>query len=76
VHGDVERLIVVTKLDRPPRFDGRDTVVARAQTQDAAARQLAYAGDDTPPRRERDDIGASFTSWISNFASPKPAASR
>jgi hypothetical protein len=76
VHGDIERLIVVTKLDRPPRFDGRDTVVARAQTQDAAARQLAYAGDDTPPRRERDDIGASFTSWISNFASPKPAASR
>lgn len=76
VRGDVERLIVVTKLDRAPRFDGRDTVVARAQTQDAAARRLAYAGDDTPPSREHADIGASFTSWISNFASAKPAASR
>jgi hypothetical protein len=76
VRGDVDRLIVVTKLDRAPRFDGRDTVVARAQTQDAAARQLAYAGDDTPPSREHGDIAASFTSWISNFASAKPTASR
>jgi hypothetical protein len=76
VRGDVERLIVVTRLDRAPRFDGRDTVVARAQTQDAAARQLAYTGDDTPPPRERGDIGASFKSWISNFASAKTAGSR
>lgn len=76
VRGDVERLIVVTRLDRAPRFDGRDTVVARAQTQDAAARQLAYTGDDTPPRGERGDIGASFKSWISNFASAKTAGSR
>jgi hypothetical protein len=76
VRGDVERLIVVTKLDRAPRFDGSDTVVARAQTQDAAARRLAFAGDDNPPRGEHGDIGASFRSWISNFASAKPTASR
>jgi hypothetical protein len=76
VRGEVDRLIVVTKLDRAPRFDGRDMVVARAQTHDAAARRLAYAGDDTPPPREHSDIGASFTSWISNFASAKPATSR
>jgi hypothetical protein len=74
VRGDVDRLIVVTKLDRAPRFDGSDTVVARAQTEDAA-RRLAYAGDDTLPRPDG-DIGASLMSWVSNFASPKPAASR
>jgi hypothetical protein len=74
VRGDVERLIVVTNLDRAPRFDGSDTMVARAQTEDAA-RRLAYAGNDTPPRRDP-DIGASFTAWMSNFVSAKPAASR
>jgi hypothetical protein len=70
--GEVDRLVVVTKLDRAPRFDGSDTAVARAKAQDAAARQLAYNGDDSS--KGPSDIASSFTSWLSRFTSQNSAA--
>jgi hypothetical protein len=66
--GEVERMVVVTKLDRPPRFDGHDTVLARLRQDHETGRRLAYSGD-TPSSGEGRGITASFTSWLSSFRS-------
>jgi hypothetical protein len=66
--GEVERMVVVTKLDRPPRFDGHDTVLARLRQDHVESRRLAYSGDPSSGGKSR-SITASFTSWLSSFTS-------
>ncbi|MCC6540120.1 MAG: DUF2778 domain-containing protein, partial [Bryobacterales bacterium] len=70
LRGEVERLVVVAKLDRPPRFyNGREPLIARAtRPERTAGRRLAYSGGDTP--EDRSEAGG-FSSWFSRLTSGK-----
>jgi hypothetical protein len=74
LRGEVNRLVVVAKLDRPPGFHNRNApAIARLQ-RDRTAERLAYS-DDTAGSSKHSNIAASIGSWLSSFASARPSAS-
>jgi hypothetical protein len=73
--GEVDRMVVVTKLDRPPRFDGHDAVLARLRQDQATGRRLAYSGDADGGSEGR-GIASSFTNWLSRLTGSRKSNAR